>query len=153
MKRQKKYFAKFKEPLVELPNLVETQVNSYKWLVLTGLAEVFKEFSPIRDYSEKKFDLEFTSFELSAPKHDEYFAKQNKLSYEAPLRARVKLTNKTQNSSKEQEIFMADFPLMTTHGTFIINGVERVIVPQLARSFGVFFNSQEIKGKNILGPK
>ena len=111
------------------------------------------EFSPIRDYSEKKFDLEFTSFELSAPKHDEYFAKQNKLSYEAPLRARVKLTNKTQNSSKEQEIFMADFPLMTTHGTFIINGVERVIVPQLARSFGVFFNSQEIKGKKYFGAK
>lgn len=136
-----------------MPNLVETQVNSYKWLVLTGLAEVFKEFSPIRDYSEKKFDLEFTSFELSAPKHDEYFAKQNKLSYEAPLRARVKLTNKTQNSSKEQEIFMADFPLMTTHGTFIINGVERVIVPQLARSFGVFFNSQEIKGKKYFGAK
>ncbi|MEK7143395.1 MAG: DNA-directed RNA polymerase subunit beta, partial [Patescibacteria group bacterium] len=153
MKRQKKYFAKFKEPLVELPNLVETQVNSYKWLVLTGLAEVFKEFSPIRDYSEKKFDLEFTSFELSAPKHDEYFAKQNKLSYEAPLRARVNPVNKSQGSTKEQEIFMADFPLMTSHGTFIINGVERVIVPQLARSFGVFFNSQEIKGKKYFGAK
>ncbi|MEK7581933.1 MAG: DNA-directed RNA polymerase subunit beta [Patescibacteria group bacterium] len=153
MKRQKKYFAKYKEPLVKLPNLVETQVNSYKWLVEEGLKSVFKEFSPIRDYSEKKFDLEFTSFELSEPKHDEYFAKSNKLSYDAPLRARVKLTNKTMKGSKEQEIFMADFPLMTSHGTFIINGVERVIVPQLARSFGVFFNSQELKGKKYFGAK
>ncbi len=136
-----------------MPNLVETQLKSYQWLVETGLKEVFKEFSPIKDYSEKKFDLEFTSLELSLPKHDEYFAKQNKLSYDAPLRARVKLVNKSQNSSKEQEIFMADFPLMTSHGTFIINGVERVVVPQLARSFGVFFNSQEIKGKKYFGAK
>ena len=153
MKRQKKHFAKFTEPMVALPNLVETQISSYKWLVEHGLKEVFKEFSPIKDYSEKKFDLEFTSFELSQPKHDEYFAKQQKLSYEAPLRAKVKLTNKTHGSSKEQEIFMADFPLMTSHGTFIINGVERVIVPQLARSFGVFFNSQELKGKKYFGAK
>src|SRR5258708_3784019 len=152
-KRPKKHFSKWKEPLVGLPNLVETQITSYKWLIETGLKEVFKEFSPIKDYSDKKFDLEFTSFELSNPKHDEYYAKQNKLSYEAPLRARVKLNNKTQNSSKEQEIFMADFPLMTNHGTFIINGVERVIVPQLARSFGVFFNSQELKGKKYFGAK
>ncbi|MDP3958471.1 MAG: DNA-directed RNA polymerase subunit beta [bacterium] len=153
MKRQKKHFAKYKKPLVELPNLVETQARSYRWLVETGLKEIFKEFSPIKDYSDKKFDLEFVSFELSGPKHDEFYAKQQKLSYEAPLRARVKLTNKTSNTSKEQEIFMADFPLMTAHGTFIINGVERVIVPQLARSFGVFFNSQELKGKKYFGAK
>ena len=104
----KKTFARFRKPLVELPNLVETQLNSYEWLVKEGLKEVFKEFSPIKDYSEKKFDLEFTSFELSAPKRDEFFAKENKLSFEAPLRAKVKLTNKTMGSSKEQEIFMAD---------------------------------------------
>ena len=153
MKRQKKYFAQYKDPLVKLPNLVETQLVSYQWLIKEGLKEIFKEFSPIKDYSEKKFDLEFASFELSDPKHDEYYAKDNKLSYEAPLRARVKLSNKTLKTAKEQEIFMADFPLMTSHGTFIINGVERVIVPQLARSFGIFFNSQEIKGKKYFGAK
>jgi DNA-directed RNA polymerase subunit beta len=148
-----KTFSKYREPLTKLPNLVENQIISYKDLTEKGIAEIFKEFSPLRDYSEKKFDLEFLSFELSAPKFDEVYAKENKVTYEAPLRARVKLSNKILNTVKEQEIFMADFPLMTVHGTFIINGVERVVVPQLARSFGVFFDSEESKGKKYFGAK
>jgi DNA-directed RNA polymerase subunit beta len=152
-KRAKKYFSKYKKPLTALPHLVENQTNSYKWLIEKGLPDIFKEFSPIKDYSEKKFALEFTSFELSAPKYSEYFAKENKLTYEAPLRARIKLTNRILGTSKEQEIFIADFPLMTGHGTFVINGVERVVVPQLARSFGVFFDSEETKGKKYFGAK
>ncbi|MDQ5962726.1 MAG: DNA-directed polymerase subunit beta [Patescibacteria group bacterium] len=148
-----KTFSKYREPLTKLPNLVENQILSYKDLTQKGIVEIFKEFSPIRDYSEKKFDLEFLSFELSAPKFDEVYAKENKLTYEAPLRARVKLSNKILGTIKEQEIFMADFPLMTVHGTFIINGVERVVVPQLARSFGVFFDSEENKGKKYFGAK
>ena len=152
-KLEKKYFSRYKKPLVDVPNLLETQVDSYKLLAERGLKEIFKEFSPIKDYSEKKFELEFTSFSLSEPKYDEYYAKANHVSYEAPLRATVKLKNKTMDTSKEQEIFMADFPLMTTHGTFIINGVERVVVPQLARSFGVFFSEIEIKGKMYFGAK
>ena len=148
-----KTFSKYREPLTKLPNLVENQIRSYKDLTEKGIAEIFKEFSPLRDYSEKKFELEFLSFELSDPKHDEVYVKENKLTYEAPLRARVKLTNKILNTTKEQEIFMADFPLMTIHGTFIINGVERVVVPQLARSFGVFFDSEENKGKRYFGAK
>ena len=151
--RPQKTFAKYREPLTKLPNLVENQILSYKDLTEKGIVEIFREFSPLRDYSEKKFDLEFISFELSAPKYDEVHAKNNKLTYEAPLRARVKLTNKILNTVKEQEIFMADFPLMTVHGTFIINGVERVVVPQLARSFGVFFDSEESKGKRYFGAK
>ncbi|MBP9867270.1 MAG: DNA-directed RNA polymerase subunit beta [Candidatus Pacebacteria bacterium] len=151
--RPQKTFAKYREPLTKLPNLVENQIISYKDLTEKGIVEIFREFSPLRDYSEKKFDLEFISFELSAPKVDEVYAKENKLTYDAPLRARVKLTNKILNTVKEQEIFMADFPLMTVHGTFIINGVERVVVPQLARSFGVFFDSEESKGKKYFGAK
>jgi DNA-directed RNA polymerase subunit beta len=151
--RPQKTFAKYREPLTKLPNLVENQIMSYKDLTEKGIVEIFREFSPLRDYSEKKFDLEFISFELSAPKYDEVYAKENKLTYEAPLRARVKLSNKILNTVKEQEIFMADFPLMTVHGTFIINGVERVVVPQLARSFGVFFDSEESKGKKYFGAK
>ena len=151
--RPQKTFSKYREPLTKLPNLVENQINSYKDLTEKGIVEIFREFSPLHDYSEKKFDLEFISFELSAPKYDEVYAKENKLTYEAPLRARVKLTNKILNNVKEQEIFMADFPLMTVHGTFIINGVERVVVPQLARSFGVFFDSEENKGKRYFGAK
>ena len=151
--RPKKYFSKYKKPLVPFPSLLETQVSSFTWLIEKGLKEVFKEFSPINDYSGKKFQLEFSSFYLAEPKFDEQYAKINKLSYEAQLKARVKLTNKTMGGFKEQEIFMADIPLMTAHGTFIINGVERVIVPQLARSFGVFFPDQEVKGKRYFGAK
>ena len=152
-KLPKKYFSRYKKPLIEFPNLIETQVKSFKWLVEKGIGEVFKEFSPINDYSGKKFQLDFTSFSLGEPKCDEHTAKLNKLSYEGLLKARVKLTNKALGTVKEQEIFMSELPLMTAHGTFIINGVERVIVPQLARSFGVFFTESESKGKRFFGAK
>ena len=136
--RPKKYFSRYKKPLVEFPNLIEAQLKSFEWLVGTGIGEVFKEFSPILDYSTKKFQLEFASFSLSESAYNENHAKINKLSYQGLLKARVKLTNKILGTVKEQEIFMSELPLMTSHGTFIINSVERVIVPQLARSFGVF---------------
>jgi len=149
----KKYFSRYKKPLVPFPNLIEDQLNSFNWLVEKGIKEVFKEFSPINDYSDKKFQLDFTSFTLGEPKFDEEYSKINKLTYEGPLKARVRLLNKSIGTSKEQEIFMADVPLMTKHGTFIINGVERVIVAQLTRSFGVFFTEQESKGKRYFGAK
>src|ERR1035437_2377860 len=153
VKRPKKYFSRYKKALIPFPNLIETQVKSFKWLVETGIKEVFKEFSPIADYSGKKFQLEFTSFSLGEPKHNENYSKVNKLSYQGLLKARVKLTNRILGTIKEQEIFMSEMPLMTAHGTFIINGVERVIVPQLARSFGVFFTESESKGKRYFGAK
>jgi len=151
--REKKYFSRYKKPLVPMPNLVETHLKSYEWLLEHGLKEAFKDFSPITDYSEKKFELQFTGIELSKPKYDEYYAKENKLSYEAPLKARVKLINKTIKTEKEQEIFMADFPMMTCHGTFIVNGVERVVVPQISRSSGVSFTVDELKGRRFFGAK
>lgn len=152
-KREKKYFSKYKAPLVPYPNMLETQLESFKWLVETGIKEVFKEFSPISDYSGKKFELRFESFELGEPKVDPWHAKENKMSYEAPLKVRAKLLNKLNGSKKEQEIFMTDFPMMTSNGTFIINGVERVIVPQLTRSSGVFFNEIDLKGRRKFGAK
>ncbi|KKU81865.1 MAG: DNA-directed RNA polymerase subunit beta [Parcubacteria group bacterium GW2011_GWA1_47_8] len=151
--REKKYFARYKKPLVSMPNLVETHLKSYKWLVEEGLKDAFKEFSPVKDYSDKKFEFEFTGIELSKPKYDEYYAKENKLSYEAPLKVRVKLINKILKTEKEQEIFMADFPMMTSHGTFIVNGVERVVVPQISRSSGISFTVDEVKGKRYFGAK
>jgi DNA-directed RNA polymerase subunit beta len=151
--RPKKYFSRYKKPLAPFPNLIEAQIKSYKWLVETGIREVFKEFSPIEDYSGKKFELEFTSFSLSESKSDENDSKINKLSYQGLLKAQVKLKNKILGTVKEQEIFMSEVPLMTPHGTFIINGVERVIVPQLARSFGVFFTESEIKGGRYFSAK
>lgn len=150
---EKKYFSKYKKPLIPFPNLIQDQLNSFNWFIEEGIKEVFKEFSPINDYYEKKFQLDFVSFNLSQPKHDEEFSKINKLTYEGTLTARVKLLNKTLGTTKEQEIFMADVPLMTSHGTFIINGVERVIVPQLSRSYGVFFTESEIKNKRYFGAK
>jgi DNA-directed RNA polymerase subunit beta len=152
-KRPKKYFSRYKKPLIKFPNLIESQVKSFKWLAEEGIKEVFKEFSPIADYSGKKFQLEFTSFSLGEPKVDENQSKVDKVSYQGLLKARVKLTNKALGTVKEQEIFMSEVPLMTSHGTFIINGVERVIVPQLARSFGVFFTESESKGKRYFGAK
>jgi DNA-directed RNA polymerase subunit beta len=149
----KKRFQNFRDARVSLPDLVEPQRESYKQFIEVGLKEVFKEFSPISDYSEKKFDLAFKKYELGAPKTTPEHAKENKLTYEAPLRANVVLKNKTLGSDKEQEIFLTDVPVMTENGTFIINGVERVIVPQLARSYGIFFTTSETKGRTYFGAK
>ena len=148
-----KRFEKSAGPRVPLPDLIEPQRESYKWFIDQGLKEVFKEFSPISDYSEKKFELQFKKYELSEPKYSPEFAKENKRTYEASLRATVVLKNKTFDSEKEQEIFMTDIPVMTDNGTFIINGVERVIVPQLARSYGIFFTASESKGRTLFGAK
>lgn len=148
-----KRFEKAAAPRIELPDLIEPQRESYKWFVETALKEIFTEFSPITDYSEKKFELQFKKYELGAPKYSPEFAKENKRTYEAPLRATVILKNKTFESEKDQEIFMTDIPVMTDNGTFIINGVERVIVPQLARSYGIFFTATESKGKTLFGAK
>jgi len=149
----KKYFKKYRKPLVELPDLIEPQRESFRWLIEEGIKDVFKEFSPITDYSEKKFELHLKKYELGKPKVSPEFAKENKLTYDAPLRATIVLKNKTFAGEKEQEIFMTDLPVMTEHGTFIINGVERVIVPQLARSYGIFFTASESKGKMYFGAK
>jgi len=148
-----KFFSRFKEPLTELPNFVESQLESFNWLVEKGIKEVFDEFKSIDDYSGKKFTLEFVGFDLEKLKFDEFYAKQNKLSYASTLNAKVKLKNKIIGSEKEQEIFLTEFPVMTDHGTFIVGGIERVIVPQLARSYGVFFTAQEHKGRKLFGAK
>ena len=146
-------FAKAAAPRIPLPDLIEPQRESYKWFVESALKEIFTEFSPISDYSEKKFEMVFKKYDIGVPKYSPEFAKANKRTYEAPLRAEVILKNKTFESEKNQEIFMTDIPVMTDNGTFIINGVERVIVPQLARSYGVFFTAAESKGKTLFGAK
>jgi DNA-directed RNA polymerase subunit beta len=150
---QKKYFSKYKEPFIPLPNLVEIQLNSFQWFLKDGLKELLAEFSPINDYAGKEFILEFLDYSIDEPKYDEYYAKANNLSYEAPLKIKVRLTKKATKEIKEQEVFLADMPLMTSHGTFIVNGVERVVVSQLARSFGVYFTMNVLRGKKLFGAK
>lgn len=149
----KKHFGKYGQPMIEVPNLVREQLDSYKRLIEEGVKTVFGEFSPISDYSGKKFDLDISKFTFGKPEYDEHYAKYKRLTYKVPLRIEAKLTNKTTGETKSQEIFLADFPHMTDHGTFIINGVERVIVPQLARSYGVFFLKNEMKGAEYFGAK
>lgn len=149
----KKTFKLAKDPLIDLPDLIEPQRESFRWFISDGFKDIFKEFSPIADYSDKKFELQFKKYELGAPKCTPEYARENKLTYDAPMRAQVILKNKTFESEKEQEIFMTDVPVMTDNGTFIINGVERVIVPQLARSYGIFFTTTEQKGKTYFGAK
>ncbi len=148
-----KFFGRYQKPLIELPSLVESQISSFTTLVEQEAAEVFKEFSPITDHSGKKFELTLSKFEFGAPKWDEYYAKRMVKSYEAPLTMVARLKNKTTGEEKEQEIFLTDFPWMTDHGTFIINGVERLVVPQLARSYGVFFDAVPYKGVNYFMAK
>ncbi|MEW5908007.1 MAG: DNA-directed RNA polymerase subunit beta [Patescibacteria group bacterium] len=149
----KKYFSKYKESAIALPNLVKIQQDSFNWFLKEGLKELFGEFFPILDYTEKEFILDLIGFSIGEPKHDELYARENNLTYEAPLKIKVRLKNKKTGIIKEQEIFITDFPLMTPRGTFIINGVERVIVPQLARSFGVYFTADTSKGKKYFGAK
>ncbi len=151
--REKKYFAKYKKPLIEVPDLVENQVASYEKFLRGNLQKTIMEFSPIIDYSEKKYRLDFLDFSFDEPEFDEYYAKENKLTFEGKLRAKVKLTNKVTGTITEEEIFLTEIPLMTSHGTFIINGIERVIVPQLARSYGVFFTLNEHVKGNFFGAK
>ncbi len=148
-----KRFEKVAGPRIPLPDLIEPQRESYRWFIEVALKNIFKEFSPILDYSENKFELSFKRYDFGLPKYSPEFAKENKRTYEAPLRATVVLHNKTLDTEKEQEIFMSDIPVMTDSGTFIINGVERVIVPQLARSYGIFFTATESKGRSLFGVK
>ncbi len=126
---------------------------SFRDFVQGGAERVFKEFSPINDHAGKKFDLRLVKFSFGDVRWDEHYAKRMMRTYEAPLSMVVKLKNKTTGEEKEQEIFLADFPWMTPHGTFIINGVERIVVPQLARSYGVFFEAVPMKGKNYFSAK
>ncbi len=150
---KKKYFSKYKESAMPYPNLAKLQLDSFHSLITEGLKEVFQEFSPIHDYTGKEFTLEFLDFTIEEPKFDEFYAKDNNLTYEAPLKIKIRLHNKSINQFKEQEIFLADFPLMTRRGTFIVNGIERVVVAQLIRSFGAYFTAEVLKGKRYFGAK
>ena len=140
-------------PVIPLPNLIESQINSYKWFLDHGLKELFEKVSPIRDWSGKELELYFVDYYLDEPKYDEVTAKNRNASYEAPLRGKLRLINKKTGEAKEQEIYLGEFPLMTARGTFIVNGVERVIISQLIRSSGVFFTTSEHRGRKLFGAK
>jgi len=138
------------DEVMDMPNLIEVQKNSYNWFLEEGLKEVFNDISPITDYSGNLI-LEFVDYSLDGkPKYNVEECKERDVTYSAPLKVRIRLANKSNNEVKEQEVFMGDFPLMTDQGTFIINGAERVIVSQLVRSPGVYYNESIDKtGKRL----
>ncbi|MDQ0160414.1 DNA-directed RNA polymerase subunit beta [Alkalibacillus salilacus] len=138
--RQRRSYARISE-VQELPNLIEIQTASYQWFLDEGLKEMFADISPVEDFTGN-LSLEFVDYSLGEPKYSVNDAKERDVTYNAPLRVKVRLLNKETGEVKEQEVFMGDFPLMTDTGTFIINGAERVIVSQLVRSPGVYFSDK-----------
>ena len=138
---------------IEQPHLIEIQLSSWQWFIKKGIQELFDEISPIKDYSGKDLELYFLDYYFDEPKYDEETVRNKGLTYEAALRAKVKLINRKINTVKEQEVYLGDFPIMTSRGTFIINGVERVVVSQLIRSPGVYFSASVIKGRKLFGAK
>ena len=140
------YFTESQD-VFKLPPLIEIQLNSYQWFLSDGMKELLEEVSPITDFSGKKMELHFLTHTLDKPKHDAVTAKRKNLSYEAPLKAHVQLINKDTGEIKEQDVFLGSIPLMTEKGTFIINGIERVVVNQIVRSPGVFYS------KNAAAPQ
>jgi DNA-directed RNA polymerase subunit beta len=149
--KKRKFFKQ--RPMVSLPNLIETQTISYDWFLRDGLRELLDEVNPVSDFTGKDLELSFGQYYLDEPKYDEKTSKEKNISFEAPLRAAVKLLNKQTGEVKEQEVYLGDLPIMTDRGTFVINGVERVVVSQLIRSPGVFFTMEYQKGKKLFGAK
>ncbi len=148
----RKFFGTTSEAL-PLPNLTEIQTKSYDWLITEGLQELLAEISPIEDFTGKNLSLHFKDFHFEQPKYDQQTAKDRNASYEAPLKAKVELVIKETGEVKKQEVFLGDYPWMTERGTFIINGVERVVVSQLVRSPGVFFTVDSSSGIDLFGAK
>jgi DNA-directed RNA polymerase subunit beta len=148
----RKYFKKFDQP-VPLQDLIDIQTMSYDWFMKEGLKELFDEISPIEDFTGRELELYFSDHYLDEPRFDEKTAKSKNLTFEAALRVTARLVNKRTGEIKEQEVYLGDFPLMTERGTFIVNGIERVVVSQLIRSAGVFFTSEIIKGRRLYGAK
>jgi len=138
--RKRRSYARISEVL-ELPNLIEIQTASYEWFLEEGLKEMFEDISPIEDFAGN-LSLEFVDYRLEEPKYPVEESKERDVTYNAPLRVKVRLINNKTGEIKEQEVFMGDFPLMTDTGTFIINGAERVIVSQLVRSPSVYYDTK-----------
>ena len=148
-----KTFSAYQGRTHPLPNLVEIQTYSYAWFLEKGLRELLDEISPIQDHTGGELELHFLDFKFDEPKYTELQAKKKDQTYEAALRVKLKLVHVGTKQSEVQEVYLGDFPLMTEQGTFIINGVERVVVSQLVRSPGVYFSANVFRGKKLFGAK
>ena len=149
---KRKYFTG-PDKSIKLPDLYEIQRNSYDWFIKEGLANLFDEITPITDFTGRDLELSFNDYFLDEPKFNETESRAKNATYEAPLRVNTTLSNKRTGQTTKQEVFLGDFPLMTEKGTFIINGIERVVVSQLIRSSGVIFTSEITRGQRTYGAK
>ncbi len=140
LKSKRKYFTHQIDQKVEIPSLIEIQLNSYNWYLQEGIRDLLEEITPIQDFSGKKLELHFLEHSIGEAKYNAETAKNKNLTYEAALKVHVQLINKETGEIKEQDVFLGNIPLMTNRGTFIVNGIERVVVSQIVRSPGVFFS-------------
>jgi len=148
-----KVFSSFKTFPFKGPNLIEVQLNSFKWLEEKGLRELLDEISPIKDHSGTELELHFLDYKFDTPKYTEEQSKEKDITYEAALRANLKLVDKVSKHNRTQEVYLGEFPIMTDRGTFIINGVERVVISQLIRSPGAYFSASVFRGQKLFGAK
>jgi len=148
-----KLFSSYSGPQFSERSLIEMQIDSYAWFLQDGLRALFDEISPITDHTGDELELHFLDYVFDKPKYSEEQAKEKDQSYEAALRVTLKLVDKVRKQTEKQEVYLGDFPLMTDRGTFIINGVERVVISQLVRSPGVYFSVTVFRGKKFFGAK
>lgn len=128
---ERRYFTASRDAMA-LPDLIEVQKKSYRWFLEEGIRELLNEISPIKDFIGRDLEVWFTDYGFDDPKFDEQTSKAKHINYEAPLRVTTKLLNKRTGESKEQEVYLGELPVMTDRGTFVINGIERVVVSQLS---------------------
>ncbi|MSU75174.1 MAG: DNA-directed RNA polymerase subunit beta [Candidatus Magasanikbacteria bacterium] len=140
-------------PPAPTPDLIEIQKNSYDWFLKFGIKELFEEVSPITDFSGRDLELHLEEYYLDEPRFDEVTCRQRNITFESPLRVNARLVNNKTKSSKTQEIYLGDVPAMTERGTFVVNGIERVVVSQLIRSAGAFFTAENVRGRRYYGAK
>jgi DNA-directed RNA polymerase subunit beta len=153
LKSQERKFFTSTRDAVPVQDLIESQLFSYDWFLKEGARELFEEVSPITDFTGRDLELYFEKYYLDEPKFDEVTCRQKNITYEAPLRVNVRLVNKRTKKEETQEVYLGDMPIMTERGTFVVNGIERVVVSQLIRSAGAFFTSENVRGRRYYGGK
>lgn len=152
VQKERKFFTPLKEA-TPLPDLIEVQKASYAWFFETGIRELFDEISPITDFTGRDLELSFEEYTLDEPKFDEVTCREKNITFEAPLRVQVRLMNKRTGAEHRQQIYLGDVPIMTPRGTFVVNGIERVVVTQLIRSAGAFFTADTVRSRRYYGAK
>ncbi len=152
LEKKRKFFTDLQDA-IPMPDLVEVQKTSYDWFLKDGIKELFEEVSPLTDFTGRDLELYFEDYYIDEPKFDEVVCREKNITYEAPLRVNAKLVNKKNNKIDTQEIYLGDLPLMTSRGTFVVNGIERTVVSQLIRSSGAFFTAETLRDRRFYGAK